>query len=244
MDSNPDRTAQQPINIFKYQPLYARAQNKEDNTMEYEGNDTYQEYADEIAIEHGDYYNTERFRKHLENSPVFEIVDKLSEYEDKLLKRALEELKSKKEWQDLEADDMRHKATGIMPQMSAFELLERYQNKIQRTYKAENWFKDKIDECDRVIAETNTWKTNNKRKANKLKHWRGKRAEFDKKYREYTDESNRYERLIYKWASICEQIKQADIAKEIANEKRGYGNRYGYNPFMQSRETACGIFED
>ena len=79
-----------------YQPLYARARNKEDNTMKHKEHDMYQEYADEIAIEHGDYYNTERFRKHLENSPVFEIVDKLSEYEDKLLKQALEELKTRK----------------------------------------------------------------------------------------------------------------------------------------------------
>jgi len=212
--------------------------------MEHEEHDMYQEYADEIAIEHGDYYNTEKFRKHLANSPVFEIVDKLSEYEEKLLKRALEELKTKKEWQDLEADDMRHKATGVMPQMSAFELLERYQNKIQRTYRAEEWFKNQIAECDRVIAETNTWRTNSKRKANKLKHWRGERVKFDKRYREYIEESNRYERLIYKWAGICEQIKQADIAKEIREEKQGYGNKYGYNPFMRSRENATGVFED
>ena len=204
----------------------------------------YQEYADMMAEENGDYYNTEAFAKHLANSPVWETVDKLAGYEEKLLQRALQEIKTKKEWQDLEAEDMRPKAIGVRPHTSAFELLDRYKNKIQRTYKAEDWFKDKIDECDRVIAETNTWKTNSKRKANKLKHWRGKRVDFDKKYREYTEESNRYERLIYKWASICEQIKQADIAKEIANEKRGYGNQYGYNPFMQSRETASGIFED
>lgn len=212
--------------------------------MKHEEHNIYQEYADEIAIEHGDYYNTETFRKHLENSPVFEIVDKLSEYEEKLLNRALEELKTKKEWQDLEADDIRHKATGVMPQTSAFELLERYQNKIQRTYKTEDWFKDKIDECDIVIAETNTWKTNSKRKTNKLKHWQGERVKFEAKYREHTEKSNRYERLIYKWASICEQIKQADIAKEIQEERKGNGNKYGYNPFMQSRETATGVFED
>lgn len=212
--------------------------------MKHEEHNIYQEYADEIAIEHGDYYNTETFRKHLENSPVFEIVDKLSEYEEKLLNRALEELKTKKEWQDLEADDIRHKAAGIMYQMSAFELLERYQNKIQRTYRAEEWFKDKIAECDKKIAETSAWNTTCKKKNNILKHWHGERVKFDKRYREYIEESNRYERLIYKWASICEQIKQAAIAKEIKEERKGNGNKYGYNPFMQSRETATGVFED
>ena len=204
----------------------------------------YQEYADMMAEENGDYYNTEAFAKHLANSPVWETVDKLAGYEEKLLQRALQEIKTKKEWQDLEAEDMRPKAIGVRPHTSAFELLDRYKNRIQRTYRVEEWFLKKIAECDKVIAETNTWQTNSKRKANKLKHWRDERVKFDKKYWVYVDKSNRYERLIYKWASICEQIKQADIAKEISNEKRGYGNQYGYNPFMQSRETASGIFED
>ncbi len=212
--------------------------------MNFDEHTAYQEYADMIAEENGDYYNTESFARHLANSPVWGTVDKLSGYEEKLLKRALQELRTKKEWQDLEADDMRPKAIGIMPQISAFELLERYQNKIQRTYRAEEWFKAKIAECDKVIAETNTWRTNSKRKINKLKHWRSERVKFDKKYWAYIDKSNRYERLIYKWASICEQIKQADIAKEIQEERKGNGNKYGYNPFMQSRETASGLFKD
>lgn len=209
-----------------------------------EERDLYQEYADMMAEENGDYYNTEAFAKHLANSPVWETVDKLAGYEEKLLQRALQEIKTKKEWQDLEAEDMRPKAIGVRPHTSAFELLDRYKNRIQRTYRVEEWFLKKIAECDKVIAETNTWRTNSKRKINKLKHWRSERVKFDKKYWAYVDKSNRYERLIYKWASICEQIKQADIAKEIQEERKGNGNKYGYNPFMQSRETATDIFTE
>lgn len=207
-------------------------------------NDLYQEYADQIAEENGDLYGTNKFQTILANSSTFQIVDRLAEYEEKLLNRALKELKNKQEWQDLEADDIRAKTTGFMIQMNASELLEHYKGKIQHMYKVEAWFKAKIDECDRVIAETNTWRTQSKRKTNKLKHWRSERARFCCKYKEYIKRSNRYERLIYKWASVCEQIRQADIAKEIEAEKHGIGNKYGFNPFIRSRETVSGIFLD
>lgn len=206
--------------------------------------DQYTEYANMMAKENGDYYNTKAFQQHLANSPVFETIDKLSAYEEILLKRALKELKNKREWQDLEADDIRTKATGFITQMSASELLDRYKTKIQHTYRAEEWFKDKLDKCDKVIAETNTWQTNSKRKTNKLNHWRKERVIFDCKYWEYVNKSHRYEKLIYKWAGICDQVKQAAIAKEIALELKGEGNKYGFNPNMQSRETATGIFTD
>lgn len=206
--------------------------------------DLYQEYADMMALENGDYYNTEEFGKQLAKSPVWKTMDKLAAYEEKLLKRALKELKTKQEWRDLEADNIRVKATGAMNQMSAFALLDRYKDKIQHTYKSEAWFKAKMDECDKVIAETNAWKTDSKKKFNILKHWRNERVRFKLGYWRAIQKSNRYERLIRKWESICYQIELADIAKEIEAEKRGIGNKYGYNPFMQSRETAIGIFED
>lgn len=65
--------------------------------MNFDEHTAYQEYADMIAEENGDYYNTESFARHLANSPVWETVDKLSGYEEKLLKRALQELRTKKE---------------------------------------------------------------------------------------------------------------------------------------------------
>lgn len=206
--------------------------------------DTYKEYADMMAAENGDYYNTEEFGKKLANSPVFKIIDKMEGYEEKLLKRALRELRDKKEWQDLEADDIRVKATGIMTQMSAFALLEHYRDKIQHSYKSEDWFKNKLEECDKVIEATSTWQYNSKKKANILKHWRSERVRFDLGYYRAINKSNRYERLIRKWESICYQIELADVAKEIEAEKRGIGNKYGFNPFMQSRATATGVFTD
>lgn len=206
--------------------------------------DLYKEYADMMAAENGDYYNTEEFGKKLANSPVFKIIDKLEGYEEKLLNRALKELKTKKEWQDLEADDIRVKATGIMNQMSAFELLERYKDKIQRSYKSEAWFKTRLDECDKVIEATRAWRHDTKKKANILKHWRSERVRFDLGYWRAIRKSNRYERLINKWSSICYQIELADIAKEIESEKRGIGNKYGFNPTMQSRATAIDVFVD
>lgn len=206
--------------------------------------DIYKEYADMMATENGDYYNTEDFGKKLVNSPVFKTIDKLAGYEEKLLRRALKELKTKKEWQDLEADDIRVKTSCIMTQMPAFALLEHYKDKIQHSYKAEDWFKARMDECDKVIKTTSAWHTNSKKKANILKHWRSERVRFDLGYYRAINKSNRYERLINKWKSICYQIELADIAKEIEAEKRGIGNKYGFNPFMQSRENATSIFED
>lgn len=67
---------------------------------------------------------------------------------------------------------------------------------------------------------------------------------FERGYAIQTRKTDRYERLIYKWLGICEIIHQADIAHEIAVERKGMGNKYGFNPNMQSRDTATGVFED
>jgi len=67
----------------------------------------YQEYADMMAREKGDYFNTAEFGEKLAQSLVWEWTDKLASYDQTLLKRALAELKSRQEWQDAEADDIR-----------------------------------------------------------------------------------------------------------------------------------------
>ena len=59
-------------------------------------NQFHQEHATMCATGSTDYYNTEDFRKHLENSPVWKWTDKLAQYEQKLLERALKELKKRK----------------------------------------------------------------------------------------------------------------------------------------------------
>ncbi|MCM1294197.1 MAG: hypothetical protein NC311_01385 [Muribaculaceae bacterium] len=204
----------------------------------------YREYADQRAIENGDFYNTSAFERHLARSPVFEPIDQLKEYELRLLNRALGELKTRPEWQDAEADDIRPRAYGARRQISAMELLERYQAKIQASYRAEQWYLTRLSECDTKIAELGSWHTTAKSKDRRLKHWRERRVLFDVKYATQVKKTDRYERLIYKWMGICEMIHQADIAREIAVERNGQGNKYGFNPNMQSRATATGIFED
>lgn len=207
-------------------------------------NELYQEYADQCAMENGDLYSSDTFREHLAQSPVWKSIDRLKSYNERLLAKALKELKSKKEWQDLEADDIRHKTSGCMPSMSAYALVDRYRNKIQHSYKAEDWYRKELDACDAQIASLEGWQTTAKSKARRLKHWRERRVGLDVGYHLQIRKSHRYEALIYKWRGITDAIYQADIAKEIAAERNGYGNKYGFNPNMQSRETATGIFSD
>lgn len=204
----------------------------------------YQEYADQCAVENGDLYNTSAFGRHLARSPVFEPIDKLKQYEQRILTHALADLKNRQEWRDLEADDIRHNTTTGMCHMDATSLLERYQAKIQSAYMAEQWYLTQIAECDAKIAEIKTWKTGNKSKSNRLRHWTGRRVMLETGYAIQIQKTDRYERLIYKWLGICAIIHQADIAHEITAERAGHGNKYGFNPNMQSRATATGIFED
>lgn len=207
-------------------------------------NELYQEYADQCAIENGDLYNTSVFGRLLARSPVFEPMDKLKQYEQRILTHALVNLKHRQEWRDLEANDIRHNTTPGMHHMDATSLLERYQAKIQSSYRAKQWYLTRLAECDAKIAELATWQTMNKSKDHRLKHWRERRVMLESKYAIQTKKADRYERLIYKWLSICEMIHQADIGREITAERAGHGNKYGFNPNMRSRETATGIFED
>lgn len=204
----------------------------------------YQEYADQCAMENGDLYSNDTFRKHLAQSPVWESVDRLKSYNERLLTQALKELKSKQEWRDLEADDIRHKASGCMPSMNAYALLERYYDKIQHSYKAEDWYHKELDACDAQIASLEGWQTSAKSKERRLKHWRERRVGLDIGYHLQILKSHRYEALIKKWRGITEAIYQADIAKEIATERNGDGNKYGFNPNMQSRGTATAMHTD
>lgn len=207
-------------------------------------NKLYQEYADDEAERNGDLYGTERFRQILAASPIFQRKDPLANYEQRLQERALKELRTTKEWHDLEAEDIRHGTFGAMRHMSAGELLDHHNKKIQQCYKAITWHQNKITECDNKIAELNTWATDCKAKANRLQHWRNRRIKFDIAIQKHTDLAHRHERLINKWRGIVHQLHEAYFAKEIAAEKRGFRKRYGFNPNMQSRGTATDIFED
>lgn len=204
----------------------------------------YQEYADCMAVENGDYYNTECFRKILEKSPIFTLIDRLAGYENQILNRAMKELKHRQDWQNLEAEYTCHSAHGVPRHTSAAELLERYKVKIQRCYRAIDRHLLELHKCDVKIAELNQWPGDCKSKRNRLIHWRGQRVIHDNKCEEYTRKANKYEKLLYKWMGICEQLRLAYINKEIELERNGDGNLYGFNSNMQSRETAAEMFTE
>ncbi len=204
----------------------------------------YQEYADQCAVENGDPYSSDAFGKRLAQSPVWKNVDRLKSYNEQLLAKALKELKSKQEWRDLEADDIRHRATGVMPMMCAYDLIDRYKDKIQHAYRAEDWYLKELAVCDEKIASLEAWQTTDKAKARKLKHWHERMVGLDVKYNLQIRKTHRYEALIKKWRGIAEAIYQADIAREITAERAGHGNKYGFNPNMRSRETATGVYTD
>lgn len=206
--------------------------------------DQYLEYTDQCAVKNGDLYNTSAFERLLKRSPVFEPIDKLKQYEQRILTHALADLKNRQEWHDLEADDIRHGTTPGMYHIDALSLLERYQAKIQTSYRVEQWYLAQIAECDKRLAEIKTWQTGNKSKANRLNHWTARRVMLETGYSNQIKKTDRYERLIYKWLGICDAIRQADIAREITAERAGRSNKYGFNPNMQSRDTATGMFSD
>lgn len=166
------------------------------------------------------------------------------DYDRKLAENALNQCKSKQEWRDMEADDQRPKATGIMTQRSAEELMERCVNKANISYNAEQWFMNQIKLCEEALAEITDANISERKKHNKIKHWKERRTEYLVKLDVQIHKTHRFEALATKWRGIFEQIKTAAIAREIAAERAGHGNKYGFNPNMQSRATATGIFTD
>ena len=215
-----------------------RRTSKETTMDQTKADKLYQEYADQCAMENGDLYSSDTFGQHLAQSPVWKSIDRLKSYKERLVAKALEELKSKQEWRDMEANDIRHKASGAMREMKAYDLLDRYIAKIQRSYKAEYWYHKELDACDERLASLEDWLIPTKSKARRLKHWHERRIALELKYNAQIQKTHRYESLINKWRGIAEVIYQADIAKEIAAERNGDGNKYGFNPNMQSRGTA------
>lgn len=166
------------------------------------------------------------------------------EYDRKLADIALGQCKSKKEWQDMEADDQRMMSTGVMTHKSAQELLDRYIDKINRSYQAEHWYMSEIRKCEQEIAKIEQSNESARRKHNKLVHWQTRQQNYLVKLHVQTIKTDRFECLVTKWRGICEKIRIADIAREITAERLGVDNKYGFNPNMQDRETATGIFTD
>lgn len=191
--------------------------------------------------------NTERFRRehasHLNSLGRHFIHDPLSEYDKKIAEKALADCKSWAEWKALEADDIRIKTTGIMTTMGVEELLERYKLKIQNAYRAEIWFTTQLSKCQAKLDELRS-QPQTKSNRNKIKHWTERKITYELGLASQIDKTNRYESLIMKWLGVIQKIRTADVAKEIKYERRGNGNKYGFNPNMASRETATGMFHE
>lgn len=177
----------------------------------------------------------------------------LENYELKIAKIAESECKTPAQWQNEEAEDIRINALGDMTHRSAGECLERYQLKIQMAYKNENRIQSEINryltiiqEKEKLIAELSpTGYKNRLRSArNKLEHAKGCKVILECELAKQSLKTQRYERLIMKWIGINEKLTFAHIKQEITDEKAGIGNKYGYNPKAQSRETAEIMFQD
>ena len=101
-----------------------------------------------------------------------------------------------------------------------------------------------IRKCEQEIAKIEQSNESARRKHNKLVHWQTRRQNYLVKLHVQTIKTDRFEHLVTKWRGICEQIRIAEINREIRAERTGIGNTYGFNPNMQDRETATGIFTD
>ena len=188
-------------------------------------------------------FRKEYRQKTLKSGKYF-IACRHQDYDRKLTEIALNNCKSKKEWQDMEADDQRTKASGIMTELSAEELMERYADKTNLSYKAEQWFMDQIKLCEKKLIEIASSNIPERKKHNKSTHWQDRRTGYLVNLDVQIHKTHRFEKLALKWCGIYHKIKLANIDKEIAAESAGHGNKYGFNPDMQSRDTATGIFSD
>lgn len=204
---------------------------------------TQEDMAKNIATErHKRLINTVR---HL-NTP-------LENYEFKIANIAEQDCKTPAQWQNEEAEDIRINALGAMKYRSAGECLELCQDKLQRAYTNEKRVQTEIDKYlaiiqdkEQIIKElSNTGYKNRLRSANnKLEHAKGCIVVLECELSKQEPKTQRYERLIMKWTGINEKLKLAHIKQEIRAEKAGIGNKYGYNPKAQSRETAEIMFQD
>ena len=228
---------------------YERMRQQEQKSQTPTAYDVWQSQAAKTAEDWEREEEDQRFK----NSDFAAPPTELELYERRISEIAAANCKTRKEWQDEEAEDMRPLATGVMTQKSAGELLERYQTKIQGIYRTEKWYEKQVVECDLRIAELeketeNLAQTNRKRALtgarNKLKHWRARRAGLQRDAMRHLGKERRLEKKNMKWRGVMEKIKEADTARAIRDERRGIGNKYGFNPKAKSRATAEIMFHD
>jgi hypothetical protein len=133
------------------------------------------------------------------------------------------------------------------------QMLTHYQEKSEIANNSEKRHSDKIANCLSKISELENLRikllgTNYKRRQrkieNKLNHWKQLLSDLQDRLNKFEQKSTKYNDETMKWIGIVEKIKNIEIANEITKEKRMIGNKYGFNPLAQSRETAEIMFED
>ena len=195
--------------------------------------------------------NTEKARRQRKENTLRNYRGLTAESESRLSDIAAANCKSKAEWQAEEVNDIRWCAQGAMLHKRAGELVERYAGRIQGTYRAENWYQAQMDDCEKAIEVLEQKQANRvlrprraKSIKNKLAHWRARMVELQIGMDKYLRKTERYEHLAMKWRGIIAKIEETEIMQEIAAERRGIGNKYGFHLGAKSRETAEIMFED
>ncbi|MBN1281637.1 MAG: hypothetical protein JW985_01570 [Alphaproteobacteria bacterium] len=216
--------------------------------------ENWQEYAEmEIPVSRNRIAMKENRKCQKQEEFDFRPLTKLEMHEIKIAEVAERNCKTKKEWRDAEAEDIRHGTIGNPTEMGAEELLGRYRNKMQMVDRVKLWYSDQIAICESRIIELQEQipilaKTTRKRAirgaANKLNHWETRLIGLEYNLMRYEHKSRRYQGLNMKWLGIVIKIEIAAIACQIAEERRGVGNKYGFNPNAKSRETAEIMFVD
>ncbi len=222
------------------------------------------EYSASMAVMPNSFFAQSVLKQNLENERAkrreytqeqgkFFVNDPLKPYEQNLALIATTNCKSRQGWQNDEADDMRICTTGIMLHKSAEELLEHYRDKIQSIYRTESLYERQIADCKQMIVKlgqqiVDLESTNQQRALqsakNKLKHWQERLTGLQCGLAHQQNREKRIEQKCMKWLGITEKIKIAETALEIKHEKASLGNKYGFNPKAQSRETAEIMFLD
>lgn len=167
---------------------------------------------------------------------------------------AMRHCKSRKKWQAESVNGTGlDRSRGIMAHKCAQELSDKYQNRAAAAHQTCQNYIAKIKQCDEQIEnleniqqELNRYSSHRARKSvqNKLTHWRGRRVGLENQLAEFEQKEKYFKEEFIKWLGVIEKIKLALIKREICKDKSGRSNKYGFNPNIQSRETATGVFCD
>lgn len=172
----------------------------------------------------------------------------------KIVHIAEQECKTRAQWRKEETENIiRTNAIGSLRHKSADECLERSRQKLQSAYNNEARIMSEIDNYRAIIHDKEKnierlsrtgYKNRLRSEKNKLDHAKGCIIILERELVKKSIKTKFYDYLVMKWIGVNEKLKLAHINQEIREEKAGIGNKYGFNPKAQSRETAEMIFQD